>query len=213
MTDHTQLFSRIAKVPIVPVLVVEDITHAVPLAETLAESGLTSIEVTLRTEKALDVISAMKAAVPQMMVGAGTVLNESDLNNAVKAGSDFVVTPATTPKLLDALLAANIASIPGISTAGEALGLLELGFTKQKFFPAEASGGAAYLKAISGPMPQISFMPTGGVKKSNLSNYLELPSVFAIGGTWIVKPDDLLEQNWSSIGSAAMDAIASLNRV
>ena len=207
MTDQEHMFASIAAAPIVPVLVIEDLAAAIPLAEAFAKCGLAAIEVTLRTAQAIEIITAMKAAAPQLYIGAGTVLNEGDLDAAQKAGADFVVTPGTTPELIAALLDSGMPALPGISTASEALHLYELGFQRQKFFPAEANGGAAYLKALSGPMPNISFMPTGGVTTANLTRYLELPNVFAIGGTWIAKPDDLNAKNWTKIQDTATDAV------
>lgn len=207
MTDQQRMFDAITAAPIIPVLVVESVDAAGPLAETFAKSGLRSVEVTLRTPLALEVISEMKASAPQLYVGAGTVMNEGDVDAAQKAGADFLVTPGTTPELLSAILESGIAAVPGISTASEALILYEMGFQKQKFFPAEANGGAPYLKAIGGPMPNISFMPTGGVTTANLTRYLELANVFAIGGTWIARLDDVRAQNWSKIGETASDAL------
>lgn len=207
MTDQQRMFDAIKAAPIVPVLVVDSIEAAGPLAGTFAKSGLSSVEVTLRTPLALEIISEMKSTAPQLYVGAGTVLNEGDLDAAQKVGADFVVTPGTTPELLSAILDSGLAAIPGVSTASEALTLYEMGFQKQNFFPAEANGGAPYLKAIGGPLPNISFMPTGGVTTANLTRYLELPNVFAIGGTWIARPDNIKSKSWSKIGDAASDAL------
>lgn len=207
MTHESEMFKAISAAPIVPVLVVDTVDSAIPLAQAFNRSGLPAIEVTLRTPLALEVISEMKSAAPQLYIGAGTVLNEGDLDAAQKCGADFVVTPGTTPDLLSAILERGTIAIPGISTASEALNLYEMGFQRQKFFPAEANGGAAYLKALCGPMPNISFMPTGGVTTTNLTRYLELPNVFAIGGTWIASPADIQNKRWTKIHDKSKDAL------
>lgn len=187
---HAQFFSEISKqAPIVPVLVVEDEAHAVPLAQALSDGGALAIEVTLRTQSAIRCIELMKTACPALKVGAGTVLSEGDIDACVKVGADFLVTPGTSLALAEALLDYGIASCPGAGTASEALTLYEMGFDHLKFFPAGASGGVDFLKSLAGPLRNIAFMPTGGVTPANMSSYLGLPNVFAVGGSWLAPPD------------------------
>lgn len=207
MTDQETVSRAISDAPIVPVIVIDDATKAGPLAAALAAGGMSAVEVTLRTEAALEAISAMKAAVPSLLVGAGTVLNEGDIDACVKAGVDFLVSPGSTPSLLDAMIDTGLLSLPGVSTASEALTLYEAGFARMKFFPAEAAGGAPFLKALSSPLPNISFMPTGGITPITVTSYLQLPNVFAVGGSWVVSKQDLLEENWQSIQAKASQSL------
>lgn len=207
MTNPDHVFTAIASAPVVPVLVVPEIADAEPLAAALVAGGMTAVEVTLRTGSAMNVIEAMKAAEPGLLVGAGTVLNEGDLSACLKAGADFVVSPGITPALQEALLDTSIAALPGISTASEAIALYDAGFSRLKFFPAEACGGAPFLKALQGPLPHISFMPTGGITPINVTSYLQLPNVFAVGGSWIVSKQDLAAKNWQGIQDKAAQAL------
>ena len=201
-----------AKAPIVPVLVVDDTAHAAPLARALQNGGALAVEVTLRTEAALKVIAAMKAACPSLLVGAGTVLTEGDVDACVKAGTDFIVTPGTSPALIEALLDCPVPICPGVNTPSEAMTLLDMGFAYQKFFPAGASGGAPFLKALSGPLKAISFMPTGGVSEANMNDYLGLPNVFAVGGSWLAPADLLAKGGFDEIGARTRQAIESVKR-
>lgn len=171
---------------IVPVLTIEDVSHAPLLARALAGAGLTCAEVTLRTAGALPALKAMKQAAPALLVGAGTVLSPHNVRAALEAGSDFLVTPAMAPGLLAALEGVPVPVFPGVSTPGEALHMLEQGFSHLKFFPAEASGGTAALRAMAAPLSAIRFMPTGGIHGGNVADYLGLPNVFAAGGSWMV---------------------------
>ena len=191
--------------PIVPVLVVEDAAIAQDLARALVAGGLPALEVTLRTEAALDVISEM-AKVEGGVVGAGTLLTRDDVQAAKAAGARFGVSPGATDKLLDACEAEGLPLLPGAATASEAMALLERGYTVQKFFPAEASGGAAALKAIGAPIPQVRFCPTGGVSPSNAQTYLSLPNTVCAGGSWVC-PKDLIEaKDWDAITELARAA-------
>lgn len=191
--------------PIVPVLVVEDVAHARPLAEALVAGGLPALEVTLRTEAALDVIAAM-AEVPGGIVGAGTLVTPEDVANAKAAGAQFGVSPGATDALLAACEAEGLPLLPGAATASEAMALLERGYDMLKFFPAEASGGAPALKAIGAPLPQISFCPTGGVSPDNAVSYLSLPNVICAGGSWVAPKDKVQSGDWSGIEDLARDA-------
>ncbi len=196
-----------ALAPIIPVLVVDDVAHARPLAEALVAGGLPALEVTLRTDAALDVIREM-AKVPGGVVGAGTLLTPEDVLAAKEAGAKFGVSPGATDKLLDACEAADLPLLPGAATASEAMRLLERGYDMLKFFPAEASGGAPALKAIGAPIPQIAFCPTGGVSMKNANDYLNLPNVVCAGGSWVAPKDAVLAGDWARIEELAREAAA-----
>ncbi len=193
--------------PIIPVLVVEDVAVARPLAEALVAGGLPVLEVTLRTGSALEVIREM-AKVKGGVVGAGTLLTPEDVHNAVKAGARFGVSPGATDRLLDAGEAADLPLLPGAATASEAMALLERGYNVQKFFPAEANGGAAALKAIGAPIPQVRFCPTGGVSLKNAADYLGLPNVLCAGGSWVAPTDLVTAGDWAGIEALAREAAA-----
>ncbi len=171
--------------PVIPVLVIEDAAHAVPIAEALVAGGLPVLEVTLRTAAALDVIRAMKT-VPGAIVGAGTVLNPADLDAAIAAGSEFIVSPGLTEPLGKAAVASGIPFLPGTANAGDVMRGLDLGLTRFKFFPAEASGGIAALKAIAAPFGQARFCPTGGITQATAPQWLALDAVLCVGGSWLV---------------------------
>lgn len=191
--------------PIVPVLVVHDVAHARPLAEALVAGGLPALEVTLRTPAALDVIAEM-AKVEGGVVGAGTLLTPEDVKAAKAAGAKFGVSPGATDKLLDAAEAEGLPILAGAATATEAMALLERGYTVQKFFPAEANGGAPALKSLASPLPQISFCPTGGVSPSNAESYLSLPNVVCAGGSWVAPGDLVKAGDWAGIEALAREA-------
>lgn len=194
--------------PVIPVMVIEDLSNAVPLAKALVAGGLTVLEITLRTEAGLAAISAIKAAVPEAIVGAGTVVNIQNLEAAIAAGSEFIVTPGTTPQLIDAAIASGVPLLPGINTPSEAMALLEKGITAMKFFPAEAAGGIPMLKSIAGPLPQITFCPTGGINIKNAVEYLALKNVACVGGSWMVPESLIAESNWEAITIRAAEAAA-----
>ena len=177
---------------IVPVIVIKDLAHAVPLARALVEGGLNILEVTLRTDAALAAIAAIAAEVKGAIVGAGTVINAGQFAAAVDAGAKFVVSPGTTQEVVQASRQHNTPILPGVATASEIMLGLSLGLSTFKFFPAETSGGAPAIKALGGPFPQVRFCPTGGIGAKNLSTYLSLPNVIAAGGSWMV-PSDLNE--------------------
>jgi len=192
--------------PIVPVLTVPKVEHAAPLARALLSGGLKSAEVTLRTPVALEVIAEMKSAAPDLVVGAGTICSEGDVDAALKAGADFLVSPGAGPELLKALSYHDGVILPGVSTASEAMARFEQGYGVQKFFPAEAAGGANFLKSLAGPLPHIDFMPTGGVKPHNAMDYLSLPNVIAAGGTWIASPAEMEAGDWNGIEAKVREA-------
>lgn len=201
MTPIEQLM---AKAPVIPVLVIEDVTHAVPIAEALVAGGLPVLEVTLRTAAALDVIRAMKQ-VPGAIVGAGTVLNPADLDAALAAGSEFIVSPGLTPKLGEAAIASGIPFLPGTANAGDIMLGLDLGLTRFKFFPAEASGGIAALKAIAAPFGMAKFCPTGGITLATAPQWLALDAVLCVGGSWLVPKG---APDVAAIAAAAREAAA-----
>lgn len=195
------------RAPVIPVLVVHDAAHGRPLAEALVAGGLPALEVTLRTAAALDVIREM-AQVEGGIVGAGTLLSPEDVHRAVDAGAKFGVSPGVTDRLLDAAEEADLPMLPGIATAGEAMRLLDRGYTVAKFFPAEANGGAKALKAIGAPLPQIRFCPTGGVSLRNAPEYLGLSNTLCVGGSWVAPADKLESGDWDGITALAREAAA-----
>lgn len=190
--------------PLIPVLVLGDRLDPAALAETLVAAGLPVIEVTMRTANALDGIRAM-ANVPGAIVGAGTVLNSQMLDQAVEAGSRFIVSPGLSDPIAKAAIASGVPFLPGVSSAGDIMRGLDLGLSRFKFFPAEASGGIAALKALSAPFGDARFCPTGGITAESAPRWLELPSVLCVGGTWIARPDD---DDLGAIAARAKEAAA-----
>jgi 2-dehydro-3-deoxyphosphogluconate aldolase/(4S)-4-hydroxy-2-oxoglutarate aldolase len=193
--------------PVVPVLVITDASKAASLARALVAGGLPALEVTLRTPAALDAIRAM-AAVPGGVVGAGTLLTRDDVFAAKEAGATFGVSPGATDLLLAACEEARLPLLPGAATASEVMMLLEKGYSVQKFFPAEAAGGASALKSIGAPLPQVKFCPTGGVSPSNASQYLALSNTLCVGGSWVAPSDAVAAGDWSRIEALARTAAA-----
>ncbi|MGN5636095.1 bifunctional 4-hydroxy-2-oxoglutarate aldolase/2-dehydro-3-deoxy-phosphogluconate aldolase [Streptomyces sp. AC154] len=194
--------------PVVPVVVLEDAADAVPLARALVAGGLPAIEVTLRTAAALDAIRAIAAEVPDAVVGAGTVISARNVSDTVAAGARFLVSPGWTDALLDAMKASGVPFLPGVSTTSEVVALLERGVTEMKFFPAEAAGGTAYLKALSAPLPQARFCPTGGISLASAPSYLALPNVGCVGGSWMVPADAVSAGDWARVERLAAEAAA-----
>ena len=198
----------LAGTPVVPVMVIKRLEDAVPLARALVDGGLNILEVTLRTEVALAAIAEIVREVPQAIVGSGTVCNAQQMAQSVDAGCQFMVSPGTTEKLLDDAKKSPIPLLPGISSVGELMRCQEYGYRDMKFFPAEASGGAAAIKAISGPFGDIKFCPTGGIGMGNVMSYLQMPNIMCVGGSWIC-PDNLIEQkNWTEIERLTAQAAA-----
>ncbi len=182
----------LARAPVIPVVVLDDAERAVPLARSLVDAGMPVIEITLRTPAALEAIELIAAEVPEAWVGAGTVTSPSHADDALAAGAQFLVSPGTTPRLLDALEDSGVPFLPGVATASDIIALLERGITAAKFFPAEASGGVAALRAFAGPFPQVSFCPTGGIDAAKAPGYLALGNVACVGGSW------MLTESWST---------------
>jgi 2-dehydro-3-deoxyphosphogluconate aldolase/(4S)-4-hydroxy-2-oxoglutarate aldolase len=193
--------------PVVPVMVINNADHAVPLAKALVKGGLKVLEITLRTDAALESIRRIKAEVPDAIVGAGTIINIDTLNAAIDAGAEFIVSPGTTDSLIDAALKTGVPLLPGIANPSEAMRLLEKGITAMKFFPAEAAGGVPMLKSIGAPIPQITFCPTGGVSQKNVNEYYKLPNVGCVGGSWMCAASLVDAENWDEITRLSAEAI------
>lgn len=198
----------LALAPVIPVLTIRDAATAVPLARALVAGGLPVIEVTLRTPVALDAIRAIARDVPDAVVGAGTITRVEDIQAATAAGSRFLVSPGTPFVLAEALAGVPVPVLPGCATVTEAMALAARGFTALKFFPAEPSGGAAFLKSLSGPLPGLVFCPTGGIDAAKASSYLALANVGAVGGSWIVPDDALASGDFARITALARTARA-----
>jgi 2-dehydro-3-deoxyphosphogluconate aldolase/(4S)-4-hydroxy-2-oxoglutarate aldolase len=208
-TRHTQqvdaVFARAAVIPVITIAAIED---AVPLARALADNGLPVLEITLRTDCALAAITRIAAEVPDAWVGAGTVLSAADLAAVERAGARFAISPGVTEALYDAAATSTIPLIPGIATASELMRGLERGWQRFKFFPAEASGGIAALKGFAGPLPMARFCPTGGIDATKAPDYLALPNVACVGGSWMLPADALAARDWLRIGNLARQAAA-----
>ncbi|MFC8949983.1 bifunctional 4-hydroxy-2-oxoglutarate aldolase/2-dehydro-3-deoxy-phosphogluconate aldolase [Streptomyces rochei] len=192
--------------PVVPVVVVDDLADAVPLARALVAGGLPAIEVTLRTPVALDAIRAIAAEVPDAVVGAGTVVTAEQVAEVVAAGARFLVSPGWTDALLRAMRDSGVPFLPGVSTTSEVVALLEHGVREMKFFPAEAAGGTAYLKALAAPLPQARFCPTGGIGPASAPRYLALPNVGCVGGSWMLPKDAVADRDWGRVEALAREA-------
>jgi 2-dehydro-3-deoxyphosphogluconate aldolase/(4S)-4-hydroxy-2-oxoglutarate aldolase len=194
--DPTPLVS---KTPVIPVLTIERAADAVPLARALVAGGLPVIEVTLRTKAALDAIRAIAAEVPDCVVGVGTVLRVADIAAAIAAGAKYLVSPGTPSELAAALADIGVPVLPGCATVSEAMALGARGFKVLKFFPAEASGGVAWLKSIAAPLPELKFCPTGGIDSNNIATYLACPNVLAVGGSWVAPKDAIASGDFARI--------------
>ena len=195
-------------VPVLPVVVLDRREDAVPVARALVAGGLPAIELTLRTPVALDAIRAISDEVPEILVGAGTVVTPGQAKQALDAGARFLVSPGSTSALVSAMTDTGLPFLPGTSTVSEVLAALELGLTELKFFPAEASGGTAYLRAISSPVPAARFCPTGGITPASAPDYLALPNVGCVGGSWLAPPDVVRRGDWAAITELATRAAA-----
>ncbi len=189
MEKFAEIYNRIGKAAIIPVIKLERVEEAVPLARSLLAGGIPVAEVTFRTSAAAEGIAAIRREVPQMLVGAGTVLTTDQANAAIQAGAQFVVSPGSNGKIIDRVLAAGVAMIPGVATPSEIEAAIERGLNVLKFFPAEALGGIAMLKSLSGPYSQIKFVPTGGISANNMKDYLHQKNVLAVGGSWMIQSD------------------------
>ena len=193
--------------PVIPVIVLHDIAHAVPLARALLAGGIRMLEVTLRTPQALACMEAIARSVPEAVVGAGTVRSAADAQAAAMAGAQFVVSPGYTRALGRACRELGLPLLPGVATGSEIMMAQEDGLTELKFFPAMQAGGTAMLKAWSGPFGEVSFCPTGGVTLQNAPELLALPNVLCVGGSWLVPVDALAQGDWGRITQLARDAV------
>ncbi|MFI7415825.1 bifunctional 4-hydroxy-2-oxoglutarate aldolase/2-dehydro-3-deoxy-phosphogluconate aldolase [Nonomuraea sp. NPDC049684] len=194
--------------PVIPVVVIDDVATAVPMAEALVAGGLPVIEVTLRTPAALGAIERIAAEVPGATVGAGTIRTTADISAAVAAGSRFLVSPGTTLSLVEALESSGVPYLPGAATVSEVMALAERGIKELKFFPAEAAGGVPYLKSLAGPLPDVRFCPTGGIRAESAADYLRLPNVGCVGGSWLTPADALAAGDWARVEKLAAAAAA-----
>ena len=199
MTKPTSLLEV---VPVIPVVVVQDAADAVPIARALVDGGLPAIELTLRTPTALEAIERIAAEVPDILLGAGTIVATTQPKQAMAAGAQFLVSPGSTPSLRAAMRDTGLPHLPGVATVSEVM----------KFFPAEPAGGANYLKAIHSPVPTARFCPTGGITPANLPQYLSSPNVQCVGGSWLTPADAIARRDWAMIASLAADALELANR-
>jgi len=209
---HSQLVDEVfALAPVIPVLAIDRIEDALPLCRALVDNGLPVLEITLRTACALDAIALVARELPHACVGAGTVLSAADLAKVADAGARFAISPGATDALFEAAKASAAPLIPGIATASELMRGMEHGWRRFKFFPAESSGGIGALKGFGGPLPMARFCPTGGIDAAKAPNYLALPNVACVGGSWMVPADAVKAGDWARIGALAGEA-ASLKR-
>jgi len=194
--------------PVIPVVTIADPQHAVPVARALVEGGVGIIELTLRTASALESLKRIANEVPDILLGAGTILTPAQADDAVSAGAQFLVSPGVTPSLLDHMLQLEIPVLPGVATVGEVMALLERGVTAMKFFPAGPAGGPDYLAAIGAPVPAVQFCPTGGISLSSAPDYLALPNVTCVGGSWLTPRAAVEGEDWAQITQLAQGAAA-----
>ena len=198
--------------PILPVIVIDEIHQAVPLATALREGGIKVFEVTLRTSCALQAIKAIKAALPDCITGAGTVTSKTHIKQLIEIGADFAVTPGATPELLEEASDKNLALVPGVCTPSEVIQAVSQGYKLLKFFPAEQAGGINMLKALSGPFPGIRFCPTGGIGPHNAESYLSLSNVCTVGGSWVCPKELVTAGDWQEITRLAQVAVKQLTQ-
>jgi len=199
---------RIAASGVLPVVRIERAQDAPALARTLVEAGLACIEITFRSDAAVDAIRAISADVPDALVGAGTVVSVEQLERALAAGATFVVSPGLQPEVVRACLDRNVPILPGVYTPTEVIQAMDLGLSAVKLFPASAAGGPAYLRALAGPFPGMRFVPTGGIDLADLADYLQVPSVLAVGGSWMVRPELIAAGDWPAIARLTREAVA-----
>lgn len=209
MQDHKRLtkLKQLLGVPVVPVLTIDRVEDALPLARSLADGGLTTLEVTLRTPAALSAINVIGKALGNVAVGAGTVRSPEQAAAVIEAGAQFIVSPGITPRLAEAAQSWPVPFLPGAATASEMMALADMGYRIQKFFPAGPSGGVAALKAFAAPLSGIELCPTGGIDASNAGDYLALPNVICVGGSWVAPAGLIRRQDWAAITVLAKDAM------
>lgn len=212
MSRQDEIARYVALAPVIPVVTIGDVESAVPLARALVEAGLPVVEVTLRTPSALAAIARIAKEVPDAFVAAGTITRVEQIAAVAEAGARFIVTPGTSPQLAVALAAGPLPAMPGCATVSEALALAELGFAHLKFFPAAASGGTAWLKAVAAPCAELRFCPTGGVDPKSAPDYLALPNVVCVGGSWMVPKEAVAAADWATVGRLSREAAALARR-
>lgn len=200
--------SLLDRVPVIPVVVLDDVAHALPVARALVEGGLPVLELTLRTPVALEAIRRIAAEVPEILVGAGTITTPGQAKEAAEAGARFLVSPGSTPALLDGMAGTGLPFLAGTATVSEVMRLLELGVEEMKFFPAVAGGGVPMLRAIHGPLPQARFCPTGGITAATAPDFLALPNVGCVGGSWLTPADALAAGDWGRVERLAAETVA-----
>jgi len=197
----------LARAPVMPVIVIQNLHDAVPLARALVAGGINTLEITLRSDVALDAIRVIRAEVPEAIVGAGTVLTPAQLDRALAAGVQFAISPGLTADLAAAARATRACLVPGVATASEAMQAADWGFIAQKLFPAQAAGGVGLLKALAGPLPHLRFCPTGGINPANAPEYLALPNVSCVGGSWLAPAEAVTAGDWPRITALAEAAL------
>ena len=197
--------------PVMPVIVIEQANHAIPLGEALLTGGIKTIEITLRTSAALNAIEQLAKHLPEIYVGAGTILNKENAKQAKNSGAKFCVSPGTTSSIIDACNECNISLLPGASTVSEMMTLSEAGFSEIKFFPASAAGGIPFIKSLLSPLPNLKFCPTGGISYETATEWLSLVNVSCVGGSWIAPAKDINDQNFSEITARAKQATKLVN--
>lgn len=203
-----EIINKLQQFKVVPVIQINKVEHAVPLAKVLVENGLPVAEVTFRTKAAADAIRAMREAYPEMCIGAGTVLTSEQIDLAKEAGSEFVVAPGLNPNTVRRCQEIGMPVVPGVNNPSQVEQALELGLTFLKFFPAEASGGISMVKSLLAPYVDVSFMPTGGIGKHNINDYLAIDRVICCGGTWMVAPTLIENEQWDEIAKLVQEAVA-----
>jgi len=209
---YMDVYEKIKELIIIPVVTINNAGHAIPLGKALLEAGLPVIEITFRTEAAAKSIKQLVKNLPELFVGAGTVLSIEQVKAAVNAGAQFIVTPGFNPQVVDYCVESNITIIPGLNTPTMVEWALERGITLVKFFPADISGGPKMLRVLSGPYPTMRFMPTGGINNNNMIEYLKLDNVIAVGGSWIVKKDLIESGKFDEITRLTKDAISLVKK-
>jgi len=210
---NPRLAEELRRVPVVPVLTIDDAKLAVPLAQALMAGGLRILEVTLRTEAALEGIRRIVQEVPGVLVGAGTVRTPDQGHSAIAAGARFLVSPGMTPRLVQSADGWSVPFLPGAATPSEAMALADLGYRALKFFPAEPLGGVAALKALAAPLPDVVFCPTGGIGPDTASDYLALPNVVAVGGSWVAPAAAIAKDDWDTITRLSREAAGLAVRI
>ncbi|WP_406604176.1 bifunctional 4-hydroxy-2-oxoglutarate aldolase/2-dehydro-3-deoxy-phosphogluconate aldolase [Bartonella gliris] len=197
------LLSLLQRQTVIPVLLIDNLQNAVPLARALAKGGLKTIEVTLRTQNALAAIKIITQEVPELTVGAGTILNSAQYEHAERAGAKFIISPGLSNKLIDCAKNSEVPLLPGVVTPSECITALENGYSHLKFFPAKAAGGITFMQALASPFPEIQFCPTGGITQKNAIQWLRLPNVFCVGGSWIAPQPLIAANDWNAISALA----------